>query len=146
MSSSDAWSFLEEAQVIRIGINAPKRPYIVPINFVLFEGDIYFHSALEGRKTDLLKNNTLVFAEVDQLIEIKESDVGCKFSCYYKSVMVEGTVEKILDGQTKANILNILVGKYTLRDFVKVTKKESENVLVYKLKVENIIGKELLPD
>ncbi|GAV22898.1 pyridoxamine 5'-phosphate oxidase family protein [Carboxydothermus pertinax] len=35
-------------------------PYAVPLNYVYKNGAIYFHSALEGQKLDLLKENPRV--------------------------------------------------------------------------------------
>lgn len=146
MSLSASWNFLENEDVIRVGINDLTRPYIVPLNFVVINKEIYFHSAKDGRKVNLFKNGEKVSVLVDKMIDIKESKKGCSFSCYYQSVMVEGLIYKILDKEKKVRALNALVEKYASENFSKVTIEDSERVFVYCIKVKDIIGKELLPN
>lgn len=146
MSLSASWNFLENEGVIRVGINDLTRPYIVPLNFVVINKMIYFHSAKDGRKITLLKDDKNVFVEADKMIDVKESKKGCSFSCYYQSVMIDGVISKVLDKEDKVRVLNALVEKYATEDFSKVTIEDSERVFVYCIKVEDIIGKELLPN
>ena len=47
----------KEAHVCRLGMVDGKIPYIVPMNFGYRDNILYFHSALSGRKIDILKNN-----------------------------------------------------------------------------------------
>ncbi|MFP4456578.1 MAG: pyridoxamine 5'-phosphate oxidase family protein [Clostridia bacterium] len=146
MSLSASWNFLEKEDVIRIGVCDDNLPYIIPVNFVLYEGMICFHSALEGRKVNLFNTEAEVFVEADKMIRVKESKRGCSFSCYYQSLMITGVLRKVLEEEEKVSILNALVEKYATEEFSKVTVDDSKRVLVYCIKVKDITGKELLPD
>ena len=46
---------LEKMPVGRLGITTKNGPYVVPMNFLFFEGHIYLHSALSGRKMESLR-------------------------------------------------------------------------------------------
>ncbi len=146
ISLSASWDFVKNSEVIRVGVNTEKRPYIIPLNYVVVNDYIYFHSAKEGRKVDLFSEGLEVTAELDKLIKIKEEQKGCSYSCYYQSVMIEGILFKVFEVEEKVDALNKLVEKYATQDFGKVTSKDVKRVFVYKIEVISITGKELLPN
>ena len=146
ISLSASWDFVKNSEVIRVGVNTEKRPYIIPLNYVVVNDYIYFHSAKEGRKVDLFSEGLEVTAELDKLIKIKEEQKGCSYSCYYQSVMIEGNLFKVFEVEEKVDALNKLVEKYATQDFGKVTSKDVKRVFVYKIEVISITGKELLPN
>jgi nitroimidazol reductase NimA-like FMN-containing flavoprotein (pyridoxamine 5'-phosphate oxidase superfamily) len=146
MSLSASWDFIKNSEVIRVGVNAENRPYIIPLNYVVVDDNIYFHSAKEGRKVALFIDGLEVTAELDKLIKIKEEPKGCSYSCYYQSVMIEGIITRVDELDKKVEVLNKLVKKYATQDFIEVTKPDSQRVFVYKIEVIKIIGKELLPN
>ena len=47
---------IKKAMIIRIAMVDDNLPYIVPMNFGYKDNCLYFHSAKEGRKIDLIKN------------------------------------------------------------------------------------------
>ncbi len=51
------------ADICRIGFVDGDEPYIVPVSFGYEDNAIYFHSALEGRKVNLIKKNSKVCFE-----------------------------------------------------------------------------------
>ena len=64
-------------------------PYGIPLNYVYDEGQIYFHSALEGHKIDgINRNNKVSFCIVGEVETIPN-----KFSTRYRSVIAIGKVE-----------------------------------------------------
>ena len=58
-------AILQSALVCRIALAAGNAPYVVPVNFAVKDGVLYFHSALSGRKIDMLQQNASVCFEVD---------------------------------------------------------------------------------
>lgn len=46
---------VESAQVCRLGLSDGNAPYIVPLSFGYRDGVLYFHSAAESKKIDIIK-------------------------------------------------------------------------------------------
>lgn len=95
-------------------------PYITPVNFVYFDGDIYFHSAPVGEKLDNLKADPHVCFEVDIPLAYLDSgfdpDGGiCRLHQLYHCVIIRGRAGVVEDDQLKAECLNKLVSKYEER-------------------------------
>lgn len=84
-------------------------PYTIPMNYVYYEGNIYFHGALEGHKVDAIrKNNKVSFCVVDEDTPVPE-----KFTTIYSSVVVFGQIVLIEDEERKTRIMQALDHKYS---------------------------------
>ena len=90
---------IDACKVFRLAMVAEGRPYLVPLNFgYAYEGgqfEFYFHSALQGRKLDLLRQNPQVCFELDCGHALVPADLPCGYSYRYASVIGEGTVELV---------------------------------------------------
>ena len=106
-------SIFESADICRIGLIDGDMAYIVPMNFGYENRYIYFHSAVEGRKIDILKSNPKVSFEIDVDHKIIESGPACSWSASYLSVMGHGEVEFIHDLIEKKRGLNLIMKKYS---------------------------------
>lgn len=117
-------------------------PYGVPMSFI-FDGDnsIYFHCALTGRKIDCIRNNHhCCFTIVDQ-DEIHPDE----FTTYFKSVITEGTISIIEDKDKMIEALRLLSSKYSPSiDCESEIDKGINRVLILKMKIESISGKEAI--
>ena len=92
-------------------------PYITPVNFVYFKGNIYFHSALEGEKLDNLRANPRVGFEVDYPLAYLEvafnpERLPCRAHQLYRSVIIRGEARIVLDDELKTTVLNRLLAKH----------------------------------
>ena len=144
MAEQEIYELLESSDIIRIGVIAEEKPYIVPVNFICLNDVIYFHSAKAGRKVTALEEAGEVCFEVDELIAIKHEDKACKFSCYYKSIIGYGQPFSV-DGPEKADILNSLTQKYTTKKFEPVSAGDAQHVVVYGIKITSVCGKKNIP-
>ncbi len=112
---------LEKCEVCRIAVNDGEFPYIVPLSFGLQrEGEkltLYFHSAKEGTKLELIKKNDRVSFEADcsQRLIFDEEKGNC--TTEYESVVGRGRIEFIEDGEDKEKALRILMRHYRREDF-----------------------------
>jgi nitroimidazol reductase NimA-like FMN-containing flavoprotein (pyridoxamine 5'-phosphate oxidase superfamily) len=99
--------------------DAENKPYVLPFNFGLHEGNIYFHSSKQGHKIDILKNNpdVCVSFSTDHLLKWQHKDVACSYNMKYRSILAHGKVEFIFDFDEKIKALNIIMRKYTGKDF-----------------------------
>lgn len=117
-------------------------PYIVPMNFGLHKGNIYLHSAQTGRKIDILKkkSDVCVCFTSDYHLRWQNESVACSYSMKYRSVRACGKVEFIEDYDEKVNALNIIMRKYTGRDF-KYNAPAVNDVLAWVVKVDKWEGR-----
>jgi nitroimidazol reductase NimA-like FMN-containing flavoprotein (pyridoxamine 5'-phosphate oxidase superfamily) len=74
---------------------------------------LYFHSAREGKKVDLLKRNAVVCFEFDVDAEPVGSETACGWTMRYRSVIGSGTASFVEDPDGKCAALNIIMRHYT---------------------------------
>ncbi len=95
------------------------QPYVLPFNFGLFENNIYLHSAKTGHKINIMKMNPKVCVSFssDHVLRWQHEDVACSYSMKFRSVLAFGKVEFIDDFDEKIKALNVIMRKYTGKDF-----------------------------
>ena len=118
-------------------------PYVLPFNFGIKDKNIYLHSAPEGKKIKVLQKNSRVCAvfSTGHKLMFQHEQVACSYSMSYKSVICYGKVEFIEDDESKRNALNIIMQKYTGKDFSYATPA-IKNVCVFRIIVDEITAKE----
>lgn len=124
-------------------VDANNMPYVLPFNFGYANGVIYLHSAPEGRKIEILKNNPHVsinFTTDHDLFHINE-DMACSYGMRYKSVLIDGVVEFIEDDEEKVKVFNIFMGNYIKNKKFTYSGPSIESVCVFKVKMKTFIGK-----
>jgi uncharacterized protein len=144
-SKEELLSILEEADVCRIAIQTGKAPYIVPLNYGYSWVDrlvIYFHSAGEGRKIDLMQKNGTVGFEIDTAHELVQDAQACNWGMKYKSIIGTGNVVFIEDEKEKALTLQAIMKKYGFPGHPEFNGPMLQKTKVYKLIVEEISGKQ----
>ena len=135
-------SILKRNNVCRIALSNDDIPYIIPMNYGYKNYTLVFHSAKEGRKIDLIKNNPEVCFEITEGIEILKSKDACSFSTKYKSVIGRGKIEIINDASLKIEGLNVLMGQITNNKNWEYSKKALKNIVVLKLEIDELTGKQ----
>lgn len=114
-------------------------PYSIPMNFGYINDNIILHSALEGKKIDILKNNSkvcIVFSTDHEMTKQSEK-VACSYSMKYRSILAFGSVEFITNNDEKVDCLNILMENYSDRTFT-YSDPAVNGVCVMKVKVEKL--------
>ncbi len=113
LAPADALAFLTQETVGHLATNDPSGyPYITPLNYVYYQGKIYFHCALEGRKLDNLAADNRVCFEVSRLDKKVFRPLPCKCSTRYTSVLVFGTARLVADPARKLELLQALTETY----------------------------------
>lgn len=88
---------------------ADGQPYAVPLSYVYHEGKIYFHCAKAGHKLDLLNQNPKAsFCVIGQDQVVPE-----KYTTYYRSVILFGTVRRLTAGEEKRAAILALARRYS---------------------------------
>ena len=113
---------LDTAKVLRLGLAVNNEPYIVPMNYgyCLEEGKLtfYLHSAVRGKKLDMLRENPRVFVELDCDQVPFEGEKPCQYGLSYSSVMGRGVARIVEDTEEKKQAMTMLMKTQTGKDFV----------------------------
>jgi len=128
----------ERGDICRLGMIDRDSVYIVPMNFGYENKYIYFHSARQGRKIDILKENPLVSFEIDVDHKIKAGDSACLWSASYLSVMGKGRVEFVSDPGKKMRGLNLIMKKYSRKDDWDFPDDIVAGTLIFRISTEHI--------
>jgi len=120
-------------------------PYVIPMNFgYRFISDdkleLFFHSAQEGRKINILKKNNCVCFEMAFEGESLFPDVPCRSGYFFASLIGFGEVTFIDDTAEKCDALSALYRHQTGRDAV-FTNEEAGTVCVFKIVSTDFTGK-----
>ena len=134
---------LDNAKVIRISMFDDIYPYIVPLCFgyeiINDEINIYFHSANEGLKLDLLKKNNHIAFEVDKFVKTEIMHYG--ITARYRSVIGFGNASFIDNDIDKKHALDLIVKHYGYKDYNLDNCKTFNFTQVIKITVKEIHGK-----
>ncbi len=126
------------------------KPYVVALNFVFFENSIFFHGSKEGRKIQAIKSNpnaSFLVVKPYSFIPSFFSDTmaACPATQFFASVLFEGTISFIEDGNIKAKVLNALMKKFQSEDsFEEIAYEKAmytkmlDKTAIFELKAENI--------
>ena len=120
-------------------------PYVVPLSYGyrIVDGktlELYFHSAREGRKLDILKRNNRVCFEISCEGGLIQSENPCNSGLYFASVIGFGEVVFIEDDTDKCSALSIMFKHQTGRD-VSFNASQTENVCAFKIVSSDFTGK-----
>lgn len=133
-------SIIRKAQVCRLALADEGLPYIVPLCFGFRDNALYFHSAGEGRKIEILKRNNQVCFEFDILSEVKPGNTACAWGMKYRSVIGYGQAALIEDPGQKREALDIIMAQYADGAF-EYSQKAFDQALAIKVDISSMTGK-----
>lgn len=120
------------------------KPYVVPLNFGYeITGDeltLYFHSAKEGRKLDVLRKNSCVCFDITIEGMPIHAEIPCNCGYYFSSIIGTGSVEFIEDTAEKCRALSLLMKHQADRE-VEFNEAQANSVCVYKVCTADFSGK-----
>ncbi len=122
-------------------------PYIVTMNFGLAKGgfaSLYFHSAGEGKKINILKKNNLVCFQADIEHELFLHNVSCGCSMKYQSVVGMGKISFVSELPEKLEALQAIMTHYTKKPEHVFKEELVERTMIMRLDVEEISAKALV--
>ena len=112
---------LDTAKVLNLGLSVNDEPYVVPMNYgyVMEDGKLtlYLHSAVKGKKLDMIRENPRVFFSMDCDRMPFEGRVACQYGLVYSSIMGSGTATLVDDVEEKKRAMSILMKTQTGKDF-----------------------------
>lgn len=134
-------SIIKRATVCRIGLSENNVPYIVPLNFGYKDNCLYFHSAREGKKIDMIRNNNEVCFEIDIDSEIVKGEDACGWSMKYYSIIGFGKAFFVEGAEEKRKALDIIMEHYSGKSSFEYPEETVDNSTIIKVKIESMTGK-----
>ena len=135
-------SIINEALVCRIGLSENNIPYIIPMNFGYRDNYLFLHSAKEGRKIDMIRNNNNVCFEIDISHEIIKSQKACDWGMNFRSIVGFGKAFLLGDITEKRNALDIIMRKYSGMNLsFEYPGNAIDQIAIIKIEIKSITGK-----
>lgn len=137
-------NIIRSCDVCRLALNDDGYPYIIPLNFGLKVDEekivLIFHSALEGKKMDLIQKDNRASFEMDCNHTLKYvADKGyCTMD--YESVIGRGRI-RILSEEEKFDALQEIMNQYHDEKNTYFNPAAISRTSVYCLVVDEITGK-----
>ena len=138
---------ISRCDVCRLGLNDGNYPYILPLNFGVKADKenqtvtLYFHSALEGHKIELIQKNNHASFEMDcrHELQYKAEQGMCTFA--FESIIGHGTIRMLDDDNAKLEVLKILMDHYYPGENKYFNPAAIPRTAVYCLEVTRMTGK-----
>ena len=141
MPEEFAWSVVDKCEYAFLAMTAEDgTPYGLPVTIVREGRDVYFHSALEGRKAECLRRSPRVC-----LACVGDTRVlPGKFTTLFESAVLFGTAEEVTGPEEKTHALELLCRRHTpenMEAFPRAIAKSLERTGVWRIRTEEITGK-----
>ena len=124
-------------------------PYVVPLSYgyKIFDNkmlELYFHSAKEGRKLDVLKRNNNVCFEISHEGEPAHSEDPCNSGYYFASIIGFGEavfIDDIDNIDEKCSVLSVMFRHQTGKN-ITFNAEQADTVCVFKIVSTDFTGKQ----
>jgi len=105
-------SFLLRVRTGVLGMTSDIFPYAIPVNYVWYNGSVYFHGMGSGKKENILSQNPFVCFTIYEEYGTVTDPMPCHADTAYMTVMLFGKAEKVTDPEEASETLQKLVEKY----------------------------------
>ena len=147
--AEDIIEMLGRCECLRVAFFAEPAPYIVPLcfGFDAHSGGLtlYFHSAPEGRKMDLMRAHPRVGFEAEASYRVAAGDSPCGHTAAYESVVGEGCAYALESPEDKLRAMRLILGHYGLAGAESLTSRDLAKTALIAIRVESVTGKRNLP-
>ena len=140
---------IAKCKICRLGLSENNYPYIVPLNYGYSWDNgkltLYFHSAPDGRKIDIIQKNDNACFEIDCDTKLIEGENSCNCNYEFKSIIGFGKIVLLDTNDEKINGLNYLMKQQTEKDTKHdFNEAKLDNIIVFKMLVDEFTGKQKL--
>ena len=141
---------IESCDIVRLGLRDRDGMFIVPVNYgydIETDGTdlkltLYIHGAREGRKAEAFAADPSVALEMDCMDGIITGNYTCSYSCAYRSIMGNGTLQELTGEQEKIHALTRIMEHMAPGARIEFRPEMLERTGVYRIDVKNFTGKE----
>ncbi len=131
---------ITRSTVCRLAMTDGVTPYLVTLCFGYRDGSLFFHSAPEGRKVDILGSNPVVCFAFDIDQEVVSAESACGWTMKYRSVVGFGRASILEQEADKRKALEVIMENYSADKF-DLTGSRVGNVVVIRVDIEEMTGK-----
>jgi hypothetical protein len=131
-------SIINKANVCRLAMCEGGVPYIIPLCFGYEKSTLYFHSAIEGRKLEILRKSARVCFEMDVDSELVKTGDRCTMK--YRSVIGFGNASFIETSEDKRKALDLIMKHYH-QEPIPYPEPVLAMLSVVKVEIEDMTGK-----
>ena len=143
---AEAIALLARCDTLRLGLNSPDGPYVVPLSFGLeASGErpiVYFHCAQRGLKSDCIRRDPRVCVEADVCHGMVRTARGA--TARYESFIGFGTAVEV-HGDEKLRGLKALLAHCGMTDYPLAECGNLAHTAVYKIELTRFSGKRNMP-
>ncbi len=138
---------IEKCHCCRLGFVDEGEVYIVPLNFGYkqFENEtvLYFHSAFEGKKIDLINKSNHVGFEMDTNFNVyaKNDNEACSYTASFESIIGTGEISIIKNDEEKDFALQTFMHHNTKKINWHFNKTILDSVCMFKVKIKKMTCK-----
>ena len=141
MPEEFAWEVVDKCEYAFLAMTAEDGvPYGLPVTIVRKDKQVYFHSAMEGRKVRCLRANPRVCLTCVGDMEIQQD----RFTTLYQCAVAFGTAEEVTEEAEKIEALRLLCQRHTpdnMAGFDDAIRRSLARTGIWRIKVEEISGK-----
>ena len=131
LNQDETRALLSEARIGRLGCVVEGGPYVVPVNYVFLDDNVYVHS-LPGRKIKALRANPRACLQVDDVQD----------AYHWRSAIAFGRYEEVTDDGERRWAMRRLLARFphlTPVESVPVHDGQS-SVILFRIRVEELTG------
>lgn len=133
---------INKCQVCRLGLSQDDVPYIIPVSFGYDGTTLFFHSAKDGKKVDILSVNNKVCFEFESGVEIIIDETKpCNWSFSFQSVIGFGKAEELSSPEDKIQGLKHILTQYSDKKW-SFDNLPLDGLRVWAINIDSITGKQ----
>lgn len=138
--------FIDECEIVRLGLADGDFPYIVPMNFGYSvengQVSLYVHGAMAGRRFELLQKNPVCSVELDNPIEMDFLYDAKDVTMRYRSVMAKAKAVFIEGPEKKEAMDKYVMGRREDTKNFDYNQASLERMAMIRLDLYDITAKE----
>lgn len=141
MPEEFAWEVVDKCEYAFLAMTAEDgSPYGLPVTIVRNGREIYFHSALEGRKVECLRRSPRICLSCVGDTRVPPG----KFTTLFESAVIFGTAAEVTGEDEKIHALRLLCQRHTpdnMENFSRAAAGSLARTGVWEITAEEITGK-----
>ena len=133
---------LRKSMICHLALVDDGKPYMVSMNYGFKDNTIFLHSALEGRKIDILRQNPEVCFQVYNGNRLTTGPDACgDWTMKFRSVTGFGKATLIEDDNEKITPMQIIMDQYTTKGPFEFFPERVAETLVIRIDIDEMTGK-----
>ena len=116
-------------------------PYCIPVNFACHDNKIYLHSAMEGKKLDILSRNSNVSFQTEMFTTLGTGSNPCSYGMNYASVNCSGIARIAETFTEKEEVLVKISKKYIGDTDFTFSPKQVDSTVAIVVEIHSISGR-----